>query len=212
MQKWPGGLIFQRIFRHFPGYQNWSLNCHISGRFGSISRHLRGARFKIFSNSKITPKFKLLREEIRYLMHAVGEIDEQFPPKYLSLILEKFVEPWVKIFSAFLKFLLSKIQKMEILLICPLLEPEIHKILKIEKLVYKISLSSNIISRPKSFSFITRHFFWIALSSWTPFLWSIPFYISRDSLKFTTQWCVRSTNSKFTILIQQKAPSQIMMT
>ena len=53
---------------------NWSLDFHISGRFGSISRLLRGVRFKIFSNhGRMTSKFRVLGEEIRYLTYAEGE-------------------------------------------------------------------------------------------------------------------------------------------
>ena len=62
-----------------------SLNIHIYGRFGSISRHLRGTRFKVFSNhGGITAKLKLLGEEIKILEEAVGK---QFPPKYSPFLL-----------------------------------------------------------------------------------------------------------------------------
>ena len=33
------------------------------------------------------PKFKLLGEEIRYLMRARGGLNKQFPPKYLPSII-----------------------------------------------------------------------------------------------------------------------------
>ena len=52
---------------------NYSLNFHIPGRFGRISRHFRGARFKIFPNHGCITSFKLLGEEMRYLLRAEGE-------------------------------------------------------------------------------------------------------------------------------------------
>ena len=68
------GLKITFIYKHV-------LKFHISGQFGGISRYLRGASFKIFSNhGVIKPKFKLLGEEIRYV--CGGGISKEFPPKY----------------------------------------------------------------------------------------------------------------------------------
>ena len=45
-------MILFRVFLHTTllSLNNESLNCHITGWFRNISRHFRGARFKIFSN------------------------------------------------------------------------------------------------------------------------------------------------------------------
>ena len=72
-----------------------TLNFHISGWFESIFRHLRGARFKIFSNHRgITAKFKLLGEEIRYLMCAVGESISSFHQNIYPWVTLKIPKAW----------------------------------------------------------------------------------------------------------------------
>ena len=80
-------MIFLEYFSYISLLSvNKSLNCHISGRFGSISRHLIGASFFFSNHGGITPKFKLLGGRNKTLEPRGGGISKQFPPKYLLLM------------------------------------------------------------------------------------------------------------------------------